>query len=127
MRHFLQGAVAPLPLLVLLLAPGSAFEQTGIDPAFYAHRQIALDEVTPWSHIADKRSDEFLRGEYERMMEILAFSPGINPTLSLSPRLSTRTSGGRAGGRTKLPVPHPGTLLLSISRPAEPMYTAVSG
>ena len=27
------------------------FADLGIDPAFYCQRPIALDEVTPWSHI----------------------------------------------------------------------------
>lgn len=47
----------------------AAFAQTGVDPAFYAHRQIAPDELTPWSHITDKRTTEFLLGEYRRMLE----------------------------------------------------------
>jgi len=48
----------------------AAFEQTGIDPAYYAHRAIPLDEPLPWSHIRCPRSEEFLRSEYERMTAV---------------------------------------------------------
>jgi radical SAM family uncharacterized protein len=47
----------------------AAFAETGVDPAFYAHRTIATDELTPWGHITDKRGHEFLLAEYRRMME----------------------------------------------------------
>ncbi len=52
MRHFLQGAVAPLPLLVLLLAPGSAFAQTGTKasptaPAAAAGISASAGSTTP--------------------------------------------------------------------------------
>ena len=47
----------------------SAFAAAGVDPAFYAHREIAVDELTPWSHVTDNRSTEFLLAEYKRMME----------------------------------------------------------
>jgi len=49
----------------------SAFEQTGIDPAFYIHRQIAADETLPWSHIQCKHTTARLREQYEQMMQIL--------------------------------------------------------
>ena len=49
-----------------------AFEQTGIDPARYAHRPLSLDAVLPWSHITPPVSDELLRREHQRMMDLLA-------------------------------------------------------
>ena len=49
----------------------SAFEQTGIDPAAHAHREIPLDERLPWSHIRCKHTGQRLREEYERMMAAL--------------------------------------------------------
>ena len=49
----------------------SAFEQTGIDPAVHAHREIPLDERLPWSHIRCKHAEQRLREEYERMMDTL--------------------------------------------------------
>jgi len=49
----------------------AAFAQTGIDPAFYAHGPIKPGAVLPWSHITDKRTEQFLLGEYRRMLETL--------------------------------------------------------
>ena len=50
----------------------AAFEQTGIDPTYYAHRAIPLDKPLPWSHIRCPRSEAFLKGEHERMTAVLA-------------------------------------------------------
>ncbi len=44
----------------------SAFDQAGVDPAYYAHRERPADEVLPWSHIDVGVSPDFLRHEYER-------------------------------------------------------------
>jgi len=49
----------------------SAFEQTGIDLAAHAHREIPFDERLPWSHIRCKHTEQRLREEYERMMTAL--------------------------------------------------------
>jgi len=43
-----------------------AFNDVGLDPAFYAHRQRTLDEKLPWSHIDVGVSTAFLKREYER-------------------------------------------------------------
>ncbi|MBI2863278.1 MAG: TIGR03960 family B12-binding radical SAM protein [Chloroflexi bacterium] len=43
-----------------------AFAECGLDPAFYAHRQRPLDEVTPWSHLSSGLSPAYLRSEYRR-------------------------------------------------------------
>ncbi|MDK2856186.1 MAG: hypothetical protein PWQ86_1399 [Bacillota bacterium] len=43
-----------------------AFRETGIDPAFYANREIPEDEVLPWDHLDPGVSKEFLRAERAR-------------------------------------------------------------
>jgi len=50
----------------------AAFEQTGIDPAFYAHREIPAGETLPWSHIQCKHTTDKLRTQYEQMRQTLA-------------------------------------------------------
>jgi len=47
----------------------SAFDEAGLDPSFYAHRQRSLDEFLPWSHIDVGVSTAFLRQEYQRALE----------------------------------------------------------
>ena len=42
-----------------------AFERTGLDPAWYAHRERSYDEVLPWSHLAGGESDEYLQRQYD--------------------------------------------------------------
>ncbi len=44
----------------------NAFEQTGIDPDFYALRQRDLDEVLPWDHIDVGVTKSFLKREWEK-------------------------------------------------------------
>lgn len=46
-----------------------AFKEVGIDPSFYAHRKIPLEEKLPWSHIKTGVSDEYLKKEYLGAME----------------------------------------------------------
>ncbi len=41
-----------------------AFDECGIDPAFYANRQRPLDETLPWDHIDVGVSTDFLKQEY---------------------------------------------------------------
>ncbi len=43
-----------------------AFDEAGLTPDFYAHRERALDEVLPWSHIDAGVSPDFLKRELER-------------------------------------------------------------
>lgn len=45
-----------------------AFEETGIDPAFYANRQRSYDEILPWEHISVGVSKQFLINEREKAM-----------------------------------------------------------
>ena len=43
-----------------------AFEQTNIDPAFYAHRERPFDEILPWTHIHSGRmTTEWLKKNYD--------------------------------------------------------------
>jgi radical SAM family uncharacterized protein len=46
-----------------------AFDQSGLDPAFYANRQRALDELLPWAHIDLGVSSAFLKREYRAAVE----------------------------------------------------------
>ena len=43
-----------------------AFEDTGIDPAFYANRKRNYDEILPWDHISVGVSKQFLMAEREK-------------------------------------------------------------
>ena len=45
-----------------------AFDECGIDPSFYAHRERDPDELLPWQHISPGVSAGFLKSERERMM-----------------------------------------------------------
>ncbi len=45
-----------------------AFGETGLDPAFYAHRVRSLDELLPWSHIDVGVTTTFLKQEYQRAL-----------------------------------------------------------
>ncbi len=42
-----------------------AFEETGIDPAFYAHRERGYDEILPWDHIGSGPSRTYLEHQYD--------------------------------------------------------------
>ena len=46
-----------------------AFEECGIDPAFYANRTLGEQEVTPWDHIFSGVTKDYLRREYDRSLE----------------------------------------------------------
>ncbi len=48
----------------------AAFEETGIDPAFY-RREIAPDEILPWAHIQCKHDHAWLAEQREQMQAIL--------------------------------------------------------
>jgi radical SAM family uncharacterized protein len=43
-----------------------AFEENGLNPDFYTHRQRALDEVLPWDHINIGVSKAYLVEDFER-------------------------------------------------------------
>jgi radical SAM family uncharacterized protein len=42
-----------------------AFEQTNVDPAFYAHRERSYSEILPWDHLAGGGRREYLQGQYD--------------------------------------------------------------
>jgi len=43
----------------------NAFEATGVDPDWYAHRERAMDEVFPWMHLHGGAPDEYLQRQYD--------------------------------------------------------------
>ncbi|GFI61694.1 hypothetical protein IMSAG049_00855 [Clostridiales bacterium] len=43
-----------------------SFEETGVDPAFYANRKRAFDEILPWDHISIGVSKEFMINERQK-------------------------------------------------------------
>jgi radical SAM superfamily enzyme YgiQ (UPF0313 family) len=43
----------------------AAYEATGIDPDFYAHRERGYDEVLPWDHIASGPKRDYLERQYD--------------------------------------------------------------
>ena len=46
-----------------------AFEQTGVDPAFYANRRREKDEMLPWAFIDAGVTQQYLWREYERAVQ----------------------------------------------------------
>ena len=46
-----------------------AFEETGIDPAFYANRRRDYDEILPWDHLDYGISKAFLINENKKAHE----------------------------------------------------------
>lgn len=42
-----------------------AFQETGIDPKFYAHRERSYDEILPWDHIGSGPSRTYLEHQYD--------------------------------------------------------------
>ncbi len=47
------------------------FASVGIDPAFYANRQMSYDEILPWDHIDCGVTKEFLKRESEKARKSL--------------------------------------------------------
>ena len=45
-----------------------AFNETGIDPAFYAQRERSPDELLPWSHVNAGITPAFLKREYQKAL-----------------------------------------------------------
>jgi radical SAM family uncharacterized protein len=46
-----------------------AFDETGLEPEFYARRERPLDELLPWAHIDTGVTPAFLKQEYQRALE----------------------------------------------------------
>lgn len=59
-----------------------AFQSTGIDPAFYTHRERTCDEILPWDHIDGCLKREHLWRAHERIAAAVK-----------NPELGTRNSG----------------------------------
>ncbi|MBI5823009.1 MAG: TIGR03960 family B12-binding radical SAM protein [Chloroflexi bacterium] len=68
----------------------SAFEEHGLDPAFYTHRQRRTDEVFPWEHITAAVRKNFLFQDFRMSLEgqirvdcrLNCFACGILPTFA---------------------------------------------
>ncbi len=67
-----------------------AFEQHGLDPLFYTHRQRRTDEVFPWEHITAAVRKNFLFQDFRQSLEgqirvdcrLNCFACGILPTFA---------------------------------------------
>jgi len=46
-----------------------AFDEAGLEPNFYAHRERSLDELLPWAHIDAGVTSAFLKREYQRALD----------------------------------------------------------
>ena len=46
-----------------------AFDESRLEPSFYAHRQRPLDELLPWAHIDAGVTATFLKQEYQRAID----------------------------------------------------------
>lgn len=46
-----------------------AFEETGVDPKFYARRRREFDETLPWDHIDVGITKKYLRSEYKKSLK----------------------------------------------------------
>ena len=68
----------------------SAFEEHGLDPLFYTHRQRRTDEVFPWEHITAAVRKNFLFQDFRASLEgeirvdcrLNCFTCGILPTFA---------------------------------------------
>ncbi len=52
----------------------AAFAATGIDPAWYAHRERSFDEILPWDHIGLHMRRGYLEESYDGMFETIHVS-----------------------------------------------------
>lgn len=43
-----------------------AFSESGLDPAFYAHRERSFDEILPWDHLSAGVDKDYLLQEYQK-------------------------------------------------------------
>jgi radical SAM family uncharacterized protein len=67
-----------------------AFEENGLDPLFYTHRQRRTDEVFPWEHITAAVRKNFLFQDFRQSLEgqirvdcrLNCFACGILPTFA---------------------------------------------
>ncbi len=57
----------------------AAYEATGIDPAWYAHRQRRPDEHLPWAHIGARLGSEYLSKSYQDLLTTMRRGAGEAP------------------------------------------------
>ncbi len=60
-----------------------AFDETGIDPAFYAHRERGYDEILPWDHIGSGPSRSYLEHQYDDVFVKIS-TPRKTPELGVA-------------------------------------------
>lgn len=68
----------------------NAFDEHGLDPGFYTHRQRRTDEIFPWDHISGAVRKNFLFQDFRQSLEgqirvdcrLQCFACGILPTFS---------------------------------------------
>lgn len=68
----------------------AAFQEHGLDPDFYTHRQRRVDEVFPWDHISTAVKKSYLFQDYRQSLEGITridcrqhcFACGILPTFT---------------------------------------------
>ena len=67
----------------------AAFAEEGLDPAWYAQRDIPIDEPLPWEHLSGGVSKEFMLRDRKR-----ALAAQDHGRLPLGPVLQLRRAGG---------------------------------
>ena len=58
-----------------MIAGWTLLRPCGIDPDFYNYRSLALDEVTPWSHLDVGVSHAHLVREYQKALKAETTQP----------------------------------------------------
>jgi radical SAM family uncharacterized protein len=82
-----------------------AFAEEGLDPAWYAQRDIPRDEPLPWGHLSCGVSDAFLASDYERAMRGRTLADchwGGCPDCGISDATGFRCRTGEEGPRRLL-------------------------
>ena len=54
-----------------------AYEATGVDPDFYAHRERSYDELLPWDHIGLRIGRAYLEKSYDDVFEQINVERGV--------------------------------------------------
>ena len=71
----------------------AAFDATGIDPAWYAHRERSFDETLPWDHIRSGPKRDYLEDQYS---DVFAKTLQPRPDAGIIP-LRVLTAAATAG------------------------------